>query len=262
MSEVAATNPYAWFPQARTVDELTTPTPNNRLVGYPYTKYEVSVMDVDMAATVIVASHAKADELGVPLDRRVYLRGWCYATDPVVRGRAHGPVGVAGDGRRRARKRSAAPARRSTTSRTSTCTRASPSRCTSPATPSASPADDPRGLTVTGGLPVRRRRGQQLHAALDRDDGRRAACRPRIARPRQRRRHAHDQARVRRCTRRPRPTAPSSCPTARRSRHRSTPPAIVPITDTLRRSGQRRELHRRPRPRRRGRVGPRHRRRR
>ncbi|MEY2470927.1 MAG: acetyl-CoA C-acetyltransferase [Actinomycetota bacterium] len=83
MSRVAATNPYAWFPKARSVAELRDATPDNRMVGYPYTKYEISVMDVDMAATVIVASHAKADELGVPQDRRVYLRGWCYATDPV-----------------------------------------------------------------------------------------------------------------------------------------------------------------------------------
>src|SRR5262249_10873233 len=37
--------------------------------------------DVDMAAAVLVASHASADQLGVPADRRVYLRGWCYATD-------------------------------------------------------------------------------------------------------------------------------------------------------------------------------------
>jgi acetyl-CoA C-acetyltransferase len=40
-------------------------------------------MDVDMAATVLVASHAKADELGIPAERRAYLHGWCYATDPV-----------------------------------------------------------------------------------------------------------------------------------------------------------------------------------
>jgi acetyl-CoA C-acetyltransferase len=82
-SSVAADNPYAWFPTRRTVDELVTPTSSNRLVGYPYTKYMVSVMDVDMAAAVIVASHAAADELGVPPERRVYLRGWCYGTDPV-----------------------------------------------------------------------------------------------------------------------------------------------------------------------------------
>jgi acetyl-CoA C-acetyltransferase len=43
----------------------------------------ISIMDVDMAAAVIVASHAAADALGVPADQRVYLRGWSYATDPV-----------------------------------------------------------------------------------------------------------------------------------------------------------------------------------
>jgi acetyl-CoA C-acetyltransferase len=82
MTEVAAANPYAWFPQARTAEELITATASNRMVGYPYTKYMVSIMDVDMAGAVIVASHDKADELGVPRARRVYLRGWCYATDP------------------------------------------------------------------------------------------------------------------------------------------------------------------------------------
>lgn len=83
MTEIAAANPYAWFPTARTAEELATPTAVNRLVGYPYTKYEVSVMDVDLGAAVILASHAKADELGVPAENRVYLRGWCYGADPL-----------------------------------------------------------------------------------------------------------------------------------------------------------------------------------
>src|SRR5262249_18523202 len=47
-------------------------------------KYEVSVMDVDMAAALIVATHERAEDLGIPADRRVYLRGSCYATDPVL----------------------------------------------------------------------------------------------------------------------------------------------------------------------------------
>jgi acetyl-CoA C-acetyltransferase len=83
MTKVAAANPDAWFRIERTVDELIEPRPDNRMVGYPYTKYMVSIMDVDMAAAVIVASHERADALGVPNDQRVYLRGWCYATDPV-----------------------------------------------------------------------------------------------------------------------------------------------------------------------------------
>lgn len=83
MTDIAAADPVnAWFPIARTPDELSVATPDNRMVAYPYTKFMVSVMDVDMAAAVLLASDAKADELGVPLDRRVYLRGWGYAEDP------------------------------------------------------------------------------------------------------------------------------------------------------------------------------------
>ena len=82
-TQVAAANPRAWYPIARDVDDILVARPDNRMVGYPYTKYMISVMDVDMAAAVVLASHAKADELGVPADQRVYLRGWCYTTDPV-----------------------------------------------------------------------------------------------------------------------------------------------------------------------------------
>ncbi|HEY3096710.1 MAG TPA: acetyl-CoA acetyltransferase [Acidimicrobiia bacterium] len=81
-TDLAAANPNAWFRVARSADEIITATPENRMVGYPYTKYMVSIMDVDMAAAVMLASHEAADALGVPPERRVYLRGWCYATDP------------------------------------------------------------------------------------------------------------------------------------------------------------------------------------
>ncbi|MGQ0823441.1 MAG: acetyl-CoA synthetase [Actinomycetota bacterium] len=84
MTTIAAANPDAWFRVERSVDDLVTVRPDNRMVGYPYTKYLVSVMDVDMAAAVLMTTHARADALGVPPDRRVYPRGWCYATDPVL----------------------------------------------------------------------------------------------------------------------------------------------------------------------------------
>jgi acetyl-CoA C-acetyltransferase len=83
MTTVAAANPYAWFPVERSADEIVTATPENRMVAYPYTKYSISVMDVDLAGAIVIASHEAAERLGVPDDRRVYLRGWCYATDPV-----------------------------------------------------------------------------------------------------------------------------------------------------------------------------------
>jgi len=82
MTRVAAANPYAWFPVERSAEELIEPTAENRMVGYPYTKYTVSIMDVDLAGAVVVASHEAADALGVPPERRVYLRGWAYGCDP------------------------------------------------------------------------------------------------------------------------------------------------------------------------------------
>jgi acetyl-CoA C-acetyltransferase len=83
MTEVAATNPHAWFPQRRTASELVDVSPANRMVAYPYTKSVVAVMDVDLAAAVVLASAEAADRLGVPEDERIHLRGWASATDPV-----------------------------------------------------------------------------------------------------------------------------------------------------------------------------------
>jgi acetyl-CoA C-acetyltransferase len=83
MTEIAACNPYAWFPVERDARELVEAAPDNRMVAYPYTKYLISVMDVDLAGAIVIASHEAAERLGVPSERRVYLRGWCYGTDPV-----------------------------------------------------------------------------------------------------------------------------------------------------------------------------------
>jgi acetyl-CoA C-acetyltransferase len=83
MTAVAAANPDAWFREERSVDDVVEPTADNRMVAYPYTKRLVSVMDVDLTAAVVLASHEAADRLGVPADHRVYLRGSAYRTDPV-----------------------------------------------------------------------------------------------------------------------------------------------------------------------------------
>lgn len=84
MSRIAASNPHAWFRTAHEPADLVTVTPDNRMIAHPYPKNLVSIMDVDMAAGVILASDEKADALGVPRDRRVYLRGWCQTRDPVA----------------------------------------------------------------------------------------------------------------------------------------------------------------------------------
>ncbi|WP_234805979.1 acetyl-CoA synthetase [Mycolicibacterium insubricum] len=82
MSQVAASNPHAWRRTAYDAAAVGAPTADNRYVGWPYTKREVAVMDVDMSAALLLATREKADALGVPEDRRLYLRGWAYAEDP------------------------------------------------------------------------------------------------------------------------------------------------------------------------------------
>jgi acetyl-CoA C-acetyltransferase len=82
MTPQAAVNPYAWEPKEWSVEEVQTPSARNRYVGWPYTKAEVSVMDVDMAAALLVMTVEKANELGVPELKRVHLNSSAYAEDP------------------------------------------------------------------------------------------------------------------------------------------------------------------------------------
>jgi acetyl-CoA C-acetyltransferase len=70
---VAAANPYAWIRKPVDADTIATPTPDNRMVSFPYTKLMVANSSVNMGAAVIVASLAKARELGVDESRIVYI---------------------------------------------------------------------------------------------------------------------------------------------------------------------------------------------
>jgi len=74
-TRVAAANPYAALPIERTPEELVTPTDDNRYIGYPYTKYLNANLFVDQAAALLLMSTAAADRLGVPQEKRVYLHG-------------------------------------------------------------------------------------------------------------------------------------------------------------------------------------------
>lgn len=74
-TEVAATNPYAAAPTVRGAEELVTVTEANRPIADPYTRYVVSRDQVNQGAALIVASVEAARELGVPEDRWVYLHG-------------------------------------------------------------------------------------------------------------------------------------------------------------------------------------------
>ena len=80
-SKVASENPNAWFRTYRSPEEISTPTENNRYVGFPYTKLLNAVIEVDMSAAVVMMSVAKARELGIPEAKWVFLHGCADAND-------------------------------------------------------------------------------------------------------------------------------------------------------------------------------------
>lgn len=72
-NDVAVANPFAWDRRPRTAAEIVTPSPDNRMVSYPYTKAMCSNWYVDQAAALLVCSAEMAGRLGVPRDRWVFL---------------------------------------------------------------------------------------------------------------------------------------------------------------------------------------------
>ena len=71
-SAVSADNPNAWIRDRFSAEQITTAAPENRMVGYPYTKLMNSNNDVDMAAALIVCSASWADSMGIARDRWVF----------------------------------------------------------------------------------------------------------------------------------------------------------------------------------------------
>ncbi len=80
-SEVAARNPDAWFPTARSADEITTPSPKNRMIAFPYTKYMNAVLETDQAASLLLMSADAARSLGIPEGRQVHWWGGVHAEE-------------------------------------------------------------------------------------------------------------------------------------------------------------------------------------
>lgn len=80
-SEVAAGNPNAWIQEAYTAEEIRTPSADNRMIGFPYTKRMNSNNAVEQGAGVILCSAERAEALGVPRDRWVFPHSGTDAHD-------------------------------------------------------------------------------------------------------------------------------------------------------------------------------------
>ena len=81
LAATAAEHPQGWLRQAFSADAIVTPSAENRMVAFPYPKRMTANIDVDQAAAVLLTSVAGARTLGIPEARWVYLHGAAEAHD-------------------------------------------------------------------------------------------------------------------------------------------------------------------------------------
>ena len=151
-SKMAAANPNAWFPVERSPEELVSVTDRNRMISFPYPKYLNAIMEVDQSAAVLICSVRKARELGVSEDKWIYLHGCADAADlwhPMDRQDFYSSPSIRLTGERAFQMAGVGLADIDIIDLYSCF----PSAVQLAAQELGVALDDPRGLTVTGGLP-------------------------------------------------------------------------------------------------------------
>ncbi|MDB5114030.1 MAG: hypothetical protein JWL78_1100 [Chloroflexi bacterium] len=100
-SAVAESNPHAVLRRRFSAEEIGTPTPDNRMVGFPYPKLMNANNHVDQAAAILLASAGTAAALGVARDRWVFPISAAEADDHPLSERAdlHSSPAIAAAGR-------------------------------------------------------------------------------------------------------------------------------------------------------------------
>lgn len=88
-TRVAAANPHSAAPSERSVVELATLTERNRLVAEPYGRLVVARDQVNQGGAVVLASVAEARRLGVPEHRWVHIHGVADCAEPSLLTRAN-----------------------------------------------------------------------------------------------------------------------------------------------------------------------------
>ena len=88
-TQVAAENPHAMSPQARTPEDLAEITLENRLTSDPFPRRMVARDQANQGAAVLMTSVGRARALGVPANRLVYLLGRADVRERTVMERAN-----------------------------------------------------------------------------------------------------------------------------------------------------------------------------
>lgn len=150
-TRVAAGHPHAAAPRVRTAEELVTVDDRNRMITDPYPRFLVSRDQVNQGAAVVLTSVGTARDLGIAPERWVFLHGHADLTEKAVLDRPDlGAYPAAGAAVRHALELAGTGVDDLSAIDLYSCF---PIAVSSVADPLGLAAADPRGLTVTGGLP-------------------------------------------------------------------------------------------------------------
>jgi acetyl-CoA C-acetyltransferase len=152
-TRVAERNPYAWFPVARSADELVRVSAANRMVAYPYTKYLNAVLDTNQGAALLLCSAAAARAFGVPQERWIYWWGGAHTEERAWHVSRRREIGDSPALRECAVRALAASGVTSEELAAIDFYSCFPVAVELACEAYGVAEDDPRGLTVTGGLP-------------------------------------------------------------------------------------------------------------
>jgi acetyl-CoA C-acetyltransferase len=83
-TRVAAANPYSFYGTERTAEELAHPGGANRYIGFPYPKWMNAMDGVNQGSAVIMTSVRKARELGIPQEKWVFVHGVGEAVEKLI----------------------------------------------------------------------------------------------------------------------------------------------------------------------------------
>jgi len=80
--QVASKNPHAWFQGVKhSAEAISTPSPSNRYVVYPYTKLMNAFPMVNQSASVVLTTVHQARLCGIPEDKWVFPLGGAHFFD-------------------------------------------------------------------------------------------------------------------------------------------------------------------------------------
>jgi len=151
-TRIASSNPFASMAnRAYTAEELATPSDSNRMIADPYPRLLVSRDQVNQGAALILTSTRKARELGIDERKWIYLHGYAEAAEHGLLERPD--LGVSPAAQTAARNALAAAGIDADAVDFFDLYSCFPIAVSNVADCLGITPDDPRGLTVTGGLP-------------------------------------------------------------------------------------------------------------